>query len=251
MTNSKSKSSIDIAASALRAISLATPPGALLGSEDELLSRAGVSRVTIRQAARVLEGEGLVRVRRGINGGYFAARPSVEMVEGMVCAYLDTLGLEPHHVGVVATALWVQVLREAALADRGQAQRLAERLIQEVEALGQDTTIEDIGRIERECRSAIFELIDGAYIEVLFRINAAFSRQRISVEGHLNEQHEGFPQFFRDWKKAKVLELEAIADGDDILAVMAALHSRKLWGGRTARRELLLHPETHEPAGTA
>lgn len=221
-----------------------------MGSEDELLDRVGVSRVTVRQAARILEGEGLVSVRRGINGGYFAARPSVEMVEAVVCAYLNTLELEAHHVGIVATALWVQVLREAALADRAEAHSLAERLTCEVEALGPETTIEDIGRIERVSRSAIFELIDGAYIEVLFRINAAFSRQQIKAEAYTSDDAEGYRQFFRAWKKAKLLEFEAIAEGDEFLAVMAALHSRKLWGGRAERRERLLHPPAQVPADT-
>jgi hypothetical protein len=180
-------------------------------------------------------------VRRGINGGYFAARPSVEMVEAVVCAYLDTLGLEAHHVGVVATALWVQVLREAALASRPEAHELAERWTREVEALGPTSTIEDIGRVERECRSAIFELIDGAYMEVLFRVNAAFSRQQISAQPQYDDP-EGYKEFFRDWKKAKLLELDAIDQGDEIMAVMAALHSRKLWGGRAERWERL-HPQ--------
>lgn len=47
-----------------------------LGSEDELMKVLGVGRPTIRQAARLLEQQQLVVVRRGINGGVFGRRPS-------------------------------------------------------------------------------------------------------------------------------------------------------------------------------
>lgn len=228
MANDKSKSPFDKAAAKLRTIALATPEGELLGSEDDLVEKLGVARVTVRQAARLIEREGLVKVRRGLNGGYFATRPTVEMVETIVCSYLNTLGLESHHGGAVSSALWVQVLREAAKADRTAANALAERLTGQIQGLGADAGIQDVARIEREMRSAIFELIDGGYIEVLFRINAAFARQEISGDTHFADL-VGIETFVRNWKRAKLAELEAIADGDEMLAVMAALHSRKLW----------------------
>jgi len=50
---------------------LAAKEGALIGSEESLIADLGVSRSTLRQAARLLEREGLLRVKRGINGGYY------------------------------------------------------------------------------------------------------------------------------------------------------------------------------------
>lgn len=236
MSNGKSKSPIDSAAADLRTIALATREGELLGSEDELIEQIRCARVTIRQAARLLEREGLLRVRRGLNGGYFAARPNVEMVESIVCSYLDTLGVNPRHSGLVATALWVQVLREAANADPAAAKSLARNLSEQIQALTEDTPIMEVGRIERECRSAIFGLIDGGYLEVLFGINAAFARMQVAgrtdyptIADHV--------QFVREWKKAKLLEFDAIASGDETLATLAALHTRRLWEDLDVNRQ--------------
>ena len=56
-------------------LSLAAEPGTQLGAEDDLLQRFGVSRPTLRQAAKLVERDRLVSIRRGTKGGYYAARP--------------------------------------------------------------------------------------------------------------------------------------------------------------------------------
>lgn len=63
------------AARALRDAILALPPGVSLGSESDLIARWKLGRSTLRQAARILEEEQLLQVRRGIGGGYFTRRP--------------------------------------------------------------------------------------------------------------------------------------------------------------------------------
>jgi DNA-binding FadR family transcriptional regulator len=85
-------SAVSATADMLRDELLERPDGEWLGWEDDLVERLGVSRPTLRQAARLLEAEELLIVKRGPNGGLFARRPTTDAVARMASVFLRSEG---------------------------------------------------------------------------------------------------------------------------------------------------------------
>jgi len=227
----RSLSTIDATSARLREIALASDESEFLGSEEALVERLGASRATVRQAARLLEREGLLRVRRGLNGGYFAARPNLNTVELAVSAYLDTLDMDAEDVTVIASVLWVEAMRKAASVRNAAASAMAEKMRQRVLALRPNASFQDVLRIEHESRGEIFALTKARYIELIFQINMAFAQKRFT-SASTSDHTEGHAKFVDAWRKAKLMELDAISDGDPELGMMAARHIRNLWHQR-------------------
>lgn len=101
-------------------LSLAADPGAHLGAEDDLLARFGVSRPTLRQAAKLVERDRLISIRRGAQGGYYAERPDARDAIQSLARFLRMKGANLGHVIQVTRP----VSEEAAVAaarNRGDA----------------------------------------------------------------------------------------------------------------------------------
>jgi GntR family transcriptional regulator, transcriptional repressor for pyruvate dehydrogenase complex len=103
------------AAKALRQEVLKCADGALLGSETHLVRRLKVSRPTFRQAAKLIEQEQLLIIRRGVGGGFFARKPSHSAVTHMARVFLVTRKATRADALGAASPLFGEIARAAAL----------------------------------------------------------------------------------------------------------------------------------------
>lgn len=236
MAKLESRTALSVAAERLRTVVLDAEDGAFIGSEDALIGQLGCSRSTVRQVARLLEREGLLKVRRGINGGYFGTRPDAGTIEATVSAYLETLNMDAGDVTVLASALWVEAVRKAVGAPDEAKREVISKLSKLVARISNQATFESIRDLELQTQAEIFALANSAYIKLIFDINSAFSRRSFPVSRIADDLKANHPEFVRTWKEAKLLELNAIEIGDRELAVLAARYSRKVWHRRVWRR---------------
>jgi DNA-binding GntR family transcriptional regulator len=239
MDQTNGKPTILAAAAAFRSLILGCEDGAFLGGEDALVARLSVSRSTVRQVARLLEREGLLRVRRGANGGYFGARPDLSTIEATVSGYLRTLDLELDDAIMVASTLWVEALRKAAGAPRDAAKGVIAEFTKRCERLKLDASFNEVSALEQDFQRAIFALSNSRYIELIFQINKVFAQGHFRPGSELDMTPEHI-EFVKAWRSAKLLEIGAIADGDPELASIAARHARNIWNSRIALRQLNL-----------
>jgi GntR family transcriptional regulator, transcriptional repressor for pyruvate dehydrogenase complex len=225
--------SVSNAAAQLRAVSMLACAGDYLGNEEELQLKFKTSRATIRQAARIVEREGLLAVKRGHKGGYFSSRPSIKNVEEQISNYLELLDIKLADLTAVASALWAQAVGMAAVAPKKQNPTALLALRDRLEKIGGGAKFEDVLALEEESRTAIFDLIESQYIAFVFQLNASLARRALTLppagSADLLPAHE---KFVLDWKRAKLLELEAVFLGDQELGRLAALRVRAIWKER-------------------
>jgi DNA-binding FadR family transcriptional regulator len=87
------RASSDVIAQIRRAIfSGQYRPGDRLPTEREMAQQFGVSRVTVRDALRALEANGLVRVKVGGQGGPYVSKPDISLLSDSIGTHLHLRG---------------------------------------------------------------------------------------------------------------------------------------------------------------
>lgn len=89
--------------------------GTDLPAERDLGVQSGLSRASVREALRILEGEGLITTRIGRNGGSTVARPNTESIERSVGIYIRGLGIRLEAVLETRSAIEPPAARFAAV----------------------------------------------------------------------------------------------------------------------------------------
>ena len=170
----------------------------------------------------------MLRVKRGNNGGYFGARPDPGFIERTLGTYLEALNAEPEDLTMIASVLWVEVVRRAAHLRSLASSGLAARFRGKIRNIPDTAGFSAVLALDQQIRAEIFAMIKSPYVELIFNVNGDFARRRTV---HPPSMRDGTPEhlaFVKAWRKAKMMELDAISDGDVEVAVLAAGRARDL-----------------------
>ena len=219
-----------VAASAdrLRDMIFAAEPGARIGALPELAARLSVGIVTVQQAARVLEHEGLLEVRRGPGGGYYGVRPTAPALARAITAYIRMNPERYAEALDILTLLFCELAAAAAACaaqphHTAQLRALADRIDQCRE--GPDT-----GAFEAEFQDLLFAMVDRPVFELL---------THVALQLYADADR---PPFFGTsgievWKLGRHRVIAAIIARDPALARFEAQRNRQVLMARLGGRE--------------
>lgn len=163
-------------AAALRDHIFALEPGTMIGSLHQLARDLEVGIVTLQQAARVLEHEGILEVRRGPGGGYYGSRPDEAALERAIDAYMRVHPATFDEALDMTSLLFNELVAAAApCADeelRGQLVALERKL----EAMPDE--LPTLGAFEIEFQELLFRMVQRPLFEMLTRVTLHYATNR-------------------------------------------------------------------------
>lgn len=205
-------------AAKLRDMILACAPDTQIGSLNEIARMHDVGIVTVQQAARILEHEGLLTVRRGPGGGYYGTRPDEAALERAVAAYMRVHGSSLKESMAISTLLDCEMAPAAA--------RCADKTLRaELGALcariDDCDTEEKRVAFENDFHGLLFKMDPRPLFELLARVATQFYKT-----------HRLPPLFagkdgVAAWKTGRRQLLEAILKHDEALARFEAERHRQ------------------------
>lgn len=196
-------------AESLRGLIYGQPANTQIGSLPELARKFEVGIVTVQQAARILEHEGLLEVRRGPGGGYYGRRPALADLERVLSAYMRS-----------ETASWREVLdmtsllfnRLCSVAARCTDERLHAELRRVADRICACDDAGQIGVLEAALQDTLFRMVDQPLFELLTRVALGTARSTTtpaSLEGTFGLER---------WREGRWKITEAILRKDPELA---------------------------------
>ena len=212
----------------MRELILARPPDAMIGSLTELARELEVGPVTVQQAARVLEHEGLLSVRRGPGGGYFGKRPDSRALERALASYLRARHADVYEALEMMTLLDCELMPAAAQC------RDAEHL-DELRGLKihVDSCTSGAERMDFEdsFHAILFKMVDRPLIELLAQVAMRFYRSSPIPQIFDGEDGRGA------WRQWRHQIIDAILIGDPQLARFEAQRHRGVLLRRLAQSQ--------------
>jgi GntR family transcriptional regulator, transcriptional repressor for pyruvate dehydrogenase complex len=203
----------------MRELILARPPGAMIGSLPEVAKELEVGTVTVQQAARVLEHEGLLAVRRGPGGGYFGRRPDALVLERALATYLRARRADNYEALEMMTLLDCELMPAAAQCRDAEQFNELRSLKSRV-----DHCVVGEERIEFEDKlhAILFKMVNRPLIELLAQVSMRFYRSRPIPQ--IFEGEDGI----RAWRQWRHQIIDAILAQDPQRARFEAERHRDL-----------------------
>ena len=202
----------------LRAVILDREPGAQIGSLNEVAERFGVGIVTVQQAARILEHEGLLTVKRGPGGGYYGARPDEAALERAFATYLRVHGFGHRDTSEMMALIDCEILISAARCNDRQLHDELRRLDGRIDQC--ETPSERI-QLEEELRNALFKFVSRPLIELLSRVTTQL--YKMQPRPAIFSGDEGV----QAWKTGRHRIIQAMLQQDEELTRFEAERYRK------------------------
>lgn len=192
----------------LRDLIFAAEPETMIGSLPELARALGVGIVTVQQAARILEHEGLLDVRRGPGGGYYGMRPDAAALERSLAAYMRSQPASWQEALDMTSLLFNELCAAAAAckdaALLAELRRFARSLPETSEAALADR--------ELVFQDLLFRMVDRPLFELLTRVTLRFSSSQAQGEAFRGALT------LESWIAGRRLIIDAILRQDEALA---------------------------------
>lgn len=179
--------------------------GDRLPNERELVSHFGVSRPTIREAFRVLEAEGLVEIRRGVNGGAYITEPNPDQAGKALAALIRFHGASINELVEfrgnfeAESAYWA-----SQRATDGQLERLFQLANQFSEkALKPETTWAELVDLDISFHEEVaYATQNQIRIAIMLAIHGVIRKTSLTIEG----------KDTKEWRKQQSIDLQNIAE---------------------------------------
>jgi GntR family transcriptional regulator, transcriptional repressor for pyruvate dehydrogenase complex len=218
----------------LRQLIFALPPDAMIGSLPEVAKALDVGTVTVQQAARVLEHEGLLAVRRGPGGGYFGKRPDSRALERALATYLRARHADNYEALEIMTLLDCELMPAAAHCKDAQQIRELRSLKTHIDAC---ITADERLTFEDSLHAVLFRMVNRPLIELLAQVSMRFYRSRPIPQ--IFEGESGI----RGWRQWRHQVIDAILAGDPPRARFEAQRHRGRLLRRLARSRGAIDPQ--------
>lgn len=163
------------AAERLRDMLFAVPAETRLGALPELARKLGVGIVTVQQAARILEHEGLLEVRRGPGGGYYGTRPDDAALERAIAAYMRVHPASFEEAADITSLLFNELVPAAAAC---RDERLHAALAALADTIDACNTEAERWTFEEAFQDLLFRMVQRPLFEVLTRVTLRFATIR-------------------------------------------------------------------------